>query len=1458
MNFRGFLLVLAVFLSVLRICHVENPEVGTGSKPSLNGQNNSLNVEEENEVKSNGELSDSSSSSSSSYTTSSPSSSFSSSLPSSSSPEASTDSPSTFSSKRSISSSELEQLVIPTVAPATPHFDTETITSTSSVIVSVTESSHQEKMPVEEPAPQQEFLLASGIKPEGIKTCKSEEKGKNAEIQESKGAEEKLIQDETAPEKPQEEQSVVTSLPTPEGVPDKKDADSSASVFKDKKEEEPKDIKEDTKDKDEKEETKSKEESKDKEDDSITAELKQAEEETKSTSEEMPSFDEFKRQHLQEEEKQKNILKQQKEVKGSGPETIDKHKPRKIKQRKQNNYASLDCGAKILKANPEASNIFAILQDNRDLYMLNPCSAKIWFIVELCDNVQVKTIEIANFELFSSTPESFKVYVSGRYPTREWTLLGTFQARHERNLQSFPLDEPIYAKYIKVEMLSHFGSEHYCPLTLFRVFGISMMEELEDHEADAQDDADAGDDDDGAQVLPSDPSVKNDENKSKSNILATVGDTLFNIVKVAAKKLTGATDNEKNLTGDSHGTSTVAPPSSIVSSTTLKEKGDKPSIVTLIPSDDEDDKIQDTKQNNKTTNGTSSTEPTKPEQENVRDNTNFYDKIDPDSNRGSKTASAFSSCELFVRMLGHSSFGCMMGKVLYSKRKHHGFTPREESPAKQKTSAGSVKAPPGSDGRTETNTDKGKEDSKKNEEKKEGEKESEKVEEKGKKKGKEKYDENIKEPIVQKEENGIEIISKDETKQKEPSVETKGSSDLNAEKVSKENEQKIINGVVDPVIIVQPSEVQPPIIKPCDASAEKKATPVLKTASILTTHPSGDIKESQSTQTTSSDIEPTLKTLEKSKEEASESQNRATIDDVSKITPDVKDGVIISENTGKESIDTKSTETITSKNEETKTEEGSSASSIVDQSSSGVKDTCTSLDSLDKSIIKPSLPPPSKCKAPSIETPNKDVDVLEFKILDSAGREGTAHLEKPTDTPVKPDKPVPEPDKPVLEKEPIEDTKEEKPDADSQSSSEPSSAQNTSDVTRASPTEDLTVSSSSVEPTKPSVVIPDSPPEPPTNPPDVKPTDSPESISPLSPPPVDKLPIPPPQSSIEASISDDLSSVLSKAPSSATPGAQGLASSGAQKESIFMRLTNRIKALEQNLTLSTLYMEKLNQKYRKIVEDMQKNLDKKVNLLTNATRKAEAVIKSQKEQISALQSKVDDTSRDMKKFSKQLKSLNIQVMERHIIGLFLEVILIMILFIVFRRWDRARIRRDILRESRMNGTILRSHFHLDHTEDRALGKMLNGQLNGREQLQRSFLNPIKPETIGVLPEPVTYRHKEEYFPLLDVKKKRNRKRPKSGVITETNQAKAVSESTNQTPPSSLVSATAGLLFNPTRGLFNGFKRSQSLDDSQSNRKSSLPSTSRLQKTKSMNVTQENTEKNSFSMGNSKKGRIMNR
>lgn len=143
------------------------------------------------------------------------------------------------------------------------------------------------------------------------------------------------------------------------------------------------------------------------------------------------------------------------------------------------NYAAPDCGAKVVAANPESSSSRSILVSTRDEYMLNKCTNRVWFVVELCEAIQAKKIEIANFELFSSSPKEFTVFVSDRYPTRDWLIAGQFTARDERDIQNFPLKPQLFGKYIKLEFHSHYGSEHYCPISLFRAYGTSEFEVLE-------------------------------------------------------------------------------------------------------------------------------------------------------------------------------------------------------------------------------------------------------------------------------------------------------------------------------------------------------------------------------------------------------------------------------------------------------------------------------------------------------------------------------------------------------------------------------------------------------------------------------------------------------------------------------------------------------------------------------------------------------------------------------------------------------------------------------------------------------------------------------------------------------------------------------------------------------------------------------------------------------------------
>ncbi|XP_041848143.1 SUN domain-containing ossification factor-like isoform X2 [Melanotaenia boesemani] len=255
--------------------------------------------------------------------------------------------------------------------------------------------------------------------------------------------------------------------------------------------------------------------------------------------EDIPTFDEWKRK-MMEVEKEKTLSTHISNNGGSN--TVKKV------QKNFNNYASVECGAKILGANPEAKSTSSILKENMDLYMLNPCSNKIWFIIELCEPIQVKQLDIANFELFSSTPKDFLVSISDRYPTNKWLKLGTFHARDERTVQSFPLDEHLYAKYvkmftkyIKVELVSHFGTEHFCPLSLIRVFGTSMVEEYEEI-ADPSERPDDLDDD-----LDYPSGTAPGEVKSSKNLIGSAKDAILNIVNVAVNALGGNSEMNGNV-----------------------------------------------------------------------------------------------------------------------------------------------------------------------------------------------------------------------------------------------------------------------------------------------------------------------------------------------------------------------------------------------------------------------------------------------------------------------------------------------------------------------------------------------------------------------------------------------------------------------------------------------------------------------------------------------------------------------------------------------------------------------------------------------------------------------------------------------------------------------------------------------------------------------------------------------
>jgi len=78
--------------------------------------------------------------------------------------------------------------------------------------------------------------------------------------------------------------------------------------------------------------------------------------------------------------------------------------------------------------------------ENKDSCLLNKCGAeKKFFIMELCDDILVDTVVLANFKFFSPMFRSLKIFDRDRYPIKRngWKDVSTFEARNSRPAQAF-------------------------------------------------------------------------------------------------------------------------------------------------------------------------------------------------------------------------------------------------------------------------------------------------------------------------------------------------------------------------------------------------------------------------------------------------------------------------------------------------------------------------------------------------------------------------------------------------------------------------------------------------------------------------------------------------------------------------------------------------------------------------------------------------------------------------------------------------------------------------------------------------------------------------------------------------------------------------------------------------------------------------------------------------------------
>ncbi|KAM7388534.1 hypothetical protein PAMP_024701 [Pampus punctatissimus] len=108
----------------------------------------------------------------------------------------------------------------------------------------------------------------------------------------------------------------------------------------------------------------------------------------------------------------------------------------------------------------------------------------------------------------------------------------------------------------------------------------------------------------------------------------------------------------------------------------------------------------------------------------------------------------------------------------------------------------------------------------------------------------------------------------------------------------------------------------------------------------------------------------------------------------------------------------------------------------------------------------------------------------------------------------------------------------------------------------------------------------------------------------------------------------------------------GAVHGSSQKESVFMRLNNRIKALEMNMSLSSRYLEELSQRYRKQMEEMQRAFNKTIIKLQNTSRIAEEQDQKQTDSIQVLQSQLENVTKLMLNLTATVSQLQREVSDR--------------------------------------------------------------------------------------------------------------------------------------------------------------------------------------------------------------------
>lgn len=158
--------------------------------------------------------------------------------------------------------------------------------------------------------------------------------------------------------------------------------------------------------------------------------------------------------------------------------------------------------------------------------------------------------------------------------------------------------------------------------------------------------------------------------------------------------------------------------------------------------------------------------------------------------------------------------------------------------------------------------------------------------------------------------------------------------------------------------------------------------------------------------------------------------------------------------------------------------------------------------------------------------------------------------------------------------------------------------------------------------------------------------------------------------------------------------------SGQSKEAVIVRLTNRIKNLEKNISLMSTYLENLSVRYRKQMEEMQAIFNQTFDHFNTSARVAAEKDAKQQEQIMKLQNEIMGLNQRFTSLFKDIEQSNWLFLRIHLGLMIIELTIVGICCLIFYLSSKHNLNQ-----------IMKTHLHHGDRQSTSLLSTTNHQTN---------------------------------------------------------------------------------------------------------------------------------------------------